>query len=79
MMTIPFNCSSVTQERAQLHAANCLAIVKQKAEKEMPVYKSFMVVREMSGIKIYRYVKLRKPETNTIVNDKVISRAYMCC
>ena len=45
--SIPFNYSSVTQEGAQLQAENCLAIVKQKARKEMPVYKSFMVVRKV--------------------------------
>ena len=47
MLTILFNCSSVIQEGAQLQAQNCLAIVKRKAEKEMPVYESFMVVRKM--------------------------------
>ena len=34
-------------EQAQLQAANSLAIVKQKAGKEMSVYKSFTMVREM--------------------------------
>mgnify|MGYP005835767245 CR=1 FL=1 len=37
-----------------------------------------MVVHKVTGIKIYKYVKFRKPETDTIRNDKATSeQRYM--
>ena len=37
-----------------------------------------MVVHKVTGIKIYKYVKFRKPETDTIRNDKeTLEQRYM--
>ena len=40
----------------------------------MPVYNSFMVVHKVQRDKEIQVCKFRKPEADTILNDKAISR-----